>query len=121
MAVGQAGFQAEPPFAEEAAGLVVDVLDAARRGVVLTQAFAVSGGGLAGGGRAGETLWLRYGGLGLDLAYPLLQHHQGSLLGLVALAQFEQLLLQGLQFGVSGCVQGRREQGSYPHSHAKRE
>ncbi|MOA01795.1 hypothetical protein D3C78_1212180 [compost metagenome] len=50
MAVGQAGFQAEPAFAEEAAGLVVDVLDTSRWRVVFTQAFAVSRGGLAGQG-----------------------------------------------------------------------
>ncbi|MNZ50713.1 hypothetical protein D3C78_685070 [compost metagenome] len=111
MAVGQAGFQAERAFAEEAAGFVIDVLDTARRGVVFAQAFAVAGSGLAGGGGgAGQSLWLGNGRLCLDLAYPLLKHHEGFLLRVVTLTQFEQCLLQFSYLGIRGGIQECRRE-----------
>ncbi|MNN22148.1 hypothetical protein D3C81_1354950 [compost metagenome] len=100
MAIGEPGFETEPAGAEEAAGLVVDVLYAFRRLGVLLQGLAVGAGGAGRRGFAGrghQALGLRWAGrLVLDLTHALFEDHQCLLLGFVALLQFEQLTLEGL-------------------------
>ncbi len=130
VAVGEAGLQAEGAAAEEAAGVLVDVFHAGRGRAIVLEAGAVGAGDRVGVvarlrrrlDRLDQALRLRRLGLRLDLAHALFEDHQGVLLGLVALAQLQEFLLQRLDLGLRrGLRQERGNQGGGAEDSSQRE